>query len=91
MYVLVCFADATTSGGNGNSNQLLRELIDQCYTGKVLFPIVDPEAVAAAQDIGVGQSGDIKLGGTLDHRYSPLALQGTGACTINRPLITMHD
>ena len=38
-------ADATTSGASGNSNQLLRALVDGGYTGSVLFPIVDPDAV----------------------------------------------
>jgi microcystin degradation protein MlrC len=50
-------ADATTSGASGNSNQLLRCLVDGGYTGSVLFPIVDPDAVAAAKALGEGSSG----------------------------------
>lgn len=51
-------ADATTSGASGNSNQLLRALVEGGYTGSVLFPIVDPDAVAAAKSIGEGSSGE---------------------------------
>lgn len=51
-------ADATTSGASGNSNQLLRALVEGGYTGSVLFPIVDPDAVAAAKLIGEGSSGE---------------------------------
>ena len=67
-------ADATSSGASGNSNAVLRELVAQRYAGKVLFPIVDPDAVAAAQAIGAGNSGTVSLGGSLDPRYEPLEL-----------------
>jgi microcystin degradation protein MlrC len=50
-------ADATTSGASGNSNQLLRCLVEAGYTGSVLFPIVDPDAVAAAKLLGEGSCG----------------------------------
>ena len=42
---------------------MLRALVEQGYTGKVLFPIVDPPAVAAAKSIGEGGRGKISLGG----------------------------
>ena len=67
-------ADATTSGASGNSNELLRALVDQGYTGKALFPIVDSAAVVAAKSIGEGGVGKIYFGG-LDPRYQPLELK----------------
>ena len=36
----------------------MRALVDGGYTGSVLFPIVDPDAVAAAKLIGEGSSGE---------------------------------
>jgi microcystin degradation protein MlrC len=70
-------ADATTSGASGNSNQLLRALVEGGYTGSVLFPIVDPDAVAEAKRIGgEGAQATISLGG-LDPRYPPLELEVT--------------
>ena len=69
-------ADATTSGASGNSNEVLRALVEGQYPGRVLFPIVDPDAVAAAAEIGEGGQGTISLGG-LDPRYPPLPLEVT--------------
>src|SRR6185436_2874657 len=46
--VLVDAADATSSGATGDSNSILRALVEAGYEGTALIPIVDPEAVAAA-------------------------------------------
>ncbi len=46
--ILVDAADATSSGASGDSNVILRALIEGGYTGSLLFPIVDAPAVAAA-------------------------------------------
>ena len=52
----------------------MRALVEQEYTGRVLFPIVDPDAVAKAKEIGVDCRGRVSFGGTLDPRYAPLEL-----------------
>jgi microcystin degradation protein MlrC len=66
--VLSDAADATSSGASGNSNEVLRALVEQQYGGRALFPIVDGDAVEAAQAIGQGRRGLISLGGSLDPR-----------------------
>ena len=71
--VLVDAADATSSGASGDSNALLRGLIEGGYDGSVLFPIVDEPAVAKAIEAGIGATIRVSLGGTVDPaRFPPL-------------------
>ncbi len=73
--VLVDAADATSSGASGDSNAILRALIEHGYTGSVLTPIVDPAAVAAAMHAGIGSTIEVPLGGQLDPaRFPPLTV-----------------
>jgi microcystin degradation protein MlrC len=68
-------ADATSSGASGDSNEILRALMEGGYGGRVLAPIVDPEAVAAAVSAGVGGSVHTTIGGKLDKgRFHPLPI-----------------
>ncbi len=74
--VLIDAADATSSGASGDSNALLRGLIEGGYTGSVLFPIVDEPAVTAAFDAGIGSTITVKLGGTIDPgRFEPIEVE----------------
>ena len=69
-------ADATSSGAPGDSNAILRGLLDQNYAGKSLLPLVDAPAVAKAFAAGVGSHLDLSLGGTLDPgRHSPVEVE----------------
>ena len=70
--VFVDAADATSSGASGDSNAILRLLIEGDYRGKALIPIVDPPAVAAALKAGIGAQIQVTLGGQLDPRFVPL-------------------
>lgn len=73
--IMMDAADATSSGASGDSNAILRELIQQEYQGLALLPIVDPQAVLTAFQSGVGSTIQIKLGGYFDsRRYQPLEL-----------------
>ena len=68
-------ADATTSGATGDSNVILRELVRTGYAGRALVPIVDPPAVKAAFQTGVGGTVNTTVGGTRDpKRYLPLSI-----------------
>jgi microcystin degradation protein MlrC len=72
---LVDAADATSSGASGDSNAVLRQLIQAGYTGRTLLPIVDAPAVRAAFSAGIGAQIEITVGGTLDPiRFQPLPL-----------------
>ncbi len=75
---LVDAADATSSGASGDSNAILRKLLDAGYSGRTLIPIVDATAVRLAFDSGVGSTIRVSLGGTLDRaRFQPLELTAT--------------
>jgi microcystin degradation protein MlrC len=73
--ILVDAADATSSGASGDSNAILRGLVEAGYSGRALIPIVDAPAVQAAFAAGVGQSVHVTVGGALDpRRFPPLSL-----------------
>ena len=59
-------ADATSSGATGDSNLILRAVLESGYPKRVLLQIVDAAAAAAAHAAGVGATIDVTLGGTCD-------------------------
>jgi microcystin degradation protein MlrC len=66
-------ADATSSGASGDSNHILRGLLESGYGKNALLPLVDPPAVEAAFSAGVGANLSLSLGGSLDpDRHPPL-------------------
>ena len=66
-------ADATASGASGDSNAILRGLIEAVYPGTALLPLVDADAARQAHRIGVGATAVFSLGGSLDRgRFTPL-------------------
>jgi microcystin degradation protein MlrC len=74
--ILTDAADATSSGASGDSNAILRALVEGGYTGKALLPIVDAGAVEAAEAAGVGATIHTTLGGALDSaRFAPLPVE----------------
>ncbi len=76
--VLTDAADATSSGAPGDSNAILRALVEFGYRKRVLAPLVDPGAVQAAFGAGVGRSIQTTVGGALDPaRHSPLPITAT--------------
>lgn len=71
--ILTDAADATSSGASGDGNAILRALHEAGYRGRVLAPVVDPPAVAAAFSAGVGAVIEVTIGGALDPaRFVPL-------------------
>lgn len=73
--ILTDAADATSSGASGDSNVLLVALVEAGYTRKTLIPLVDPRAVDAAFDVGVGEFVETPVGGYFDSRFTPLAIR----------------
>jgi microcystin degradation protein MlrC len=65
-------ADATSSGASGDSNAIIRALRDAGYRKRVLAPLVDAAAAAAAHKAGVGAEIEVALGGSIDPRYTPM-------------------
>jgi len=73
--ILVDAADATSSGAPGDSNAILRALVDEGYQGRALIPIVDAPAVRAALGAGIGKTIRVGVGGSLDPRHAPLPVE----------------
>src|SRR4029078_12372347 len=74
--VLVDAADATSSGASGDSNAILRAVIQSGYPGRGLFPVVDAPAVRSAMEAGIGATISVTLAGTLDPvRFTPLPVE----------------
>jgi microcystin degradation protein MlrC len=74
--VLVDAADATSSGASGDSNAILRALLEANYRRTVLIPIVDAPAVEEAFRAGVGSTVHAPIGGSLDRqRFSPVEIE----------------
>jgi microcystin degradation protein MlrC len=68
-------ADATSSGASGDSNHILKGLVDDAFPKRALLTIVDAPAVDGAVRAGIGQRLHLTLGGQLDpHRHPPLAV-----------------
>ncbi|MGI8686970.1 MAG: M81 family metallopeptidase [Thermomicrobiales bacterium] len=75
--VVMDAADATSSGASGDSNAILRALMEADYQGKTLIPIIDPRAAAAAFAAGVGNPVRTEVGGAFDpERFPPLMIEG---------------
>ena len=68
-------ADAPSSGATGDSNAIVRGLVDAGYRGRVLAPVTDAPAVALAAAAGIGARLTFELGGSLDPRFARLALE----------------
>jgi len=69
-------ADATSSGAPGDSNAILRALLEHGYQGRALVPIVDPPAARAAFAGGVGTTMRTRVGGAFDmRRFQPLPIE----------------
>ncbi len=75
---LVDAADATSSGASGDSNVIVRALLEAGCRGRMLAPIVDAPAVERAFAAGVGSRIAVTVGGTRDPaRFTPLPLEAT--------------
>ncbi|MBU6237120.1 MAG: M81 family metallopeptidase [Planctomycetes bacterium] len=73
---LVDAADATSSGASGDSNAVLKALMQCGYSGCTLIPIVDRPAVDIAMRAGIGAEVTVSLGGTLDPtRFEPIEIR----------------
>lgn len=69
-------ADATSSGAPGDSNAILRGLLERGFGGRSLLTLVDAAAAAAAHLAGPGAELDLSLGGSLDpERHAPLQVR----------------
>lgn len=69
-------ADATASGAAGDSNAILKGLLQHQFPKRALVPIVDAPATRKAVAAGVGGRIEVVLGGTRDQtRFEPVNVQ----------------
>ncbi|WP_325063247.1 M81 family metallopeptidase [Halovulum marinum] len=68
-------ADAPSSGGSGDSVEVLRTLLAAGIEATILAPVVDAPAVRAAGAAGVGATARFSLGGTCDPRFAALRIE----------------
>jgi microcystin degradation protein MlrC len=82
--ILADGADSPSAGGNGDGNDLLRELLRVGYAGDALLNVVDPAAAAAGVAAGLGATVTVTLGGyRTPDTYTPVEVTGT--------VITLRD
>ncbi len=71
-------ADATNSGGGGDSIHMLNEMVGRHIPGGALTIMVDPQAVSHANEAGAGGAFVFAVGGKRDNVFSkPLKISGT--------------
>jgi microcystin degradation protein MlrC len=70
-------ADAPSSGASGDSNAIVAEMIRTRYPHSVLAPIVDAAAVVRAVEKSIDGRITVKLGGSLDRRFTPIEVKAT--------------
>jgi microcystin degradation protein MlrC len=75
LVVLSDAADATTSGACGDSNVILRELIQYEWKRGAVVTLVAPEMEDHALDLGVGRHEHMDLGGMRDPYCEPIILR----------------
>jgi microcystin degradation protein MlrC len=75
--VLAESSDSTGSGSPGDSTGILKHLLKAPLDGPAAIFLVDPTAVEAAFQAGVGRTIDEKIGGAFDRRNSkPVRVKG---------------
>ena len=75
--ILADGADSPSAGGNGDGNDLLRELLRIGYRGDAMLTVVDPVAAATCVAAGVGATVTVTLGGyRTPDTYTPVEVMG---------------
>lgn len=69
--VLADVADNPGAGGSGDGTAILEALLAAGIDGAAVAVITDPETVALAEQIGVGNRSRFQLGGKIDRRHGP--------------------
>jgi microcystin degradation protein MlrC len=69
-------ADAISSGASGDSNAILKDLLEHRYAGRAVMPVVDRPAAERAHTAGAGARLTLAIGGALDpQRFPPLEVE----------------
>lgn len=76
--ILADFADNPGGGGYGDSNLLLKGMIDAGLQNAVFGTIYDPASAQTCRNVGLGGHVVVELGGKIDRSFNaPLSVTGT--------------
>lgn len=92
LVILSDTGDSVYGGAPGDSTCLLQALLDIPPAGPAYVPLVDPAALAAAHEAGVGATITLELGAKFDHIFSQ-SVQVTGkvAAVSQGFVVDLHD
>lgn len=77
LVILSDTGDSVYGGAPGDSTVLLRAMLTQQITSTALVPMIDPQALAAVIEAGVGREIRLEVGGKRDNVFSsPLEVTG---------------
>lgn len=92
LIVLSDTGDSVYGGAPGDNTVILRELLNQQPVEIALVPVIDPAALRAAMEAGVGGTISIDLGGQVDNLFSqPVRLTARIAATSNGVTVNLAD
>lgn len=92
LIILSDTGDSVYGGAPGDSTCILRELLKQEVPCIALVPMVDVDAVDAAQSAGVGAQLTVDLGGKVDHVFSqPVRVTGRVAAVSRGVTLELPD
>ena len=92
LVILSDTGDSVYGGAPGDNTVVLRELLDQQPDGIALVPVIDPAALCAAMQAGVGGTINVELGGKVDRLFSqPVRVTARVAATSNGVTVNLAD
>jgi microcystin degradation protein MlrC len=92
LVILSDTGDSVYGGAPGDSTVILRAMLEQHLSQIALVPMIDPAALEAVIDVGVGAEITIDLGGKLDRVFSqPVRVTGRVAAVSLGFTVDLHD
>lgn len=76
-FVIADMGDRTLAGAPGDSNVILKAVLDHEKPIRGALPVTDPESVKAAAVAGPGQKIRLNIGGKQTPGFAPLEVEGT--------------
>ena len=92
LVILSDTGDSVYGGAPGDSTCLLQALLENPPSGLAYIPLVDPAALAAAHQAGVGATITLELGAKFDRIFSqPIQVTGKVAAVSQGFTVDLHD
>ena len=92
LIILSDTGDSVYGGAPGDSTVLLKSMLEQNIQSLAFIPMVDPAALQAAIDAGVGATITVDLGGKVDNIFSkPVQVTASVAAVSHGFTVDLHD